>query len=138
MPSVFAGLESLVSEEIDAHFGEPTRVEPMAKASKYFAGAADDTRTAKDVVGIVDFDPITQISQDTGKYDGMRPSIAADKIHVSYPMSAFATWLPKSGDIIVLIDREVQERLLVSRADPDGIGRFVCVCSRAPDEVVTP
>lgn len=133
MPSVFAGLESLVSEEIDALYGEPTRIDPKAKTSKYLAGSADETRSAQTVTGIVDFDPVTFISQDVGKYDGARPAIAAEKIHVSYDERALQ-WMPKQGDIIVLTDRE-DEPLLISRADPDGLGRVVCVCQRAPEAV---
>ena len=132
MPSVFAGLESLVSEEIDALYGEPTRIDPKAKTSKYLSGAADSTRTSQTVVGIVDFDPTTLISQDTGKYDGSRPALAGEKIHVSYDLSTLQ-WEPRQGDVIVLIDRE-DEPLLISRVDPDGLGRVDCVCQRAPGE----
>jgi hypothetical protein len=135
MASVFAGLESLVSEEIDALYGEPTRIDPKAKTSKYLAGSADNTRASQTVTGIVDFDPVTLISQDVGKYDGARPAIAGEKIHISYDLGTLQ-WVPKTGDVIVLIDRE-DEPLLISRTDPDGLGRVVCVCQRGP-EAVTP
>jgi len=133
---MFAGLEDLVSAEIDALYGEPTRIEPRAKTSKYLAGSADNTRSNQTVTGIVDFDPVTLISQDTAKYDGMRPSIAGEKIHVSYDLRHLA-WAPKQGDVIVLTDRE-DDALLVSRADHDGLGRIVCVCQRSGAQEVAP
>lgn len=131
--SQFAELEALVSAEIDDLYGEPTLIEPMAKTSRYFAGSADGNRAGKNVIGIVDFNPVTLISQDKGKYDGLRPAVAADKIHVSYDETKFPDWRPQEGDVIVLTER-ASERLVVTRTDPDGIGRFVCVCARAASE----
>ena len=136
---MFAELEALVSAEVDAVYGEPTRVEPRVKTTgRYSARIADETRSPLSVTGVVDFDPITLISQDTGKYDGMRPAISGEKIHVSYTRSVFPSWVPQQGDLIVLVDRSTQDLLRISRVDEDRLGRLICVCERAaaePEEV---
>lgn len=129
MPNPFTAFEAGVSELVDSHFGEETRIEPRVKG-EFLAGAADPDRQAiESVVGVVDFSPTTLISQDTGKYDGLRPAVTSDKIHVSYAVSRFAdTWRPRQGDTIVLTEREPRDVLSVTRVDEDRQGRLVCVC----------
>jgi hypothetical protein len=126
--SEFAALERLVSDAIDGHFGESTRLEPKAK-TRYLAGAADADRDPMTLTGIVDFDPVALVAQDLGKYDGMRPSVQSERIHVSYDAASFTTWLPRANDVIVLLERPDTPRVRVSRAEPDHLGRIVCMCT---------
>jgi hypothetical protein len=128
MPSLFAELERLVSAAVDETYAEATRIEPKAK-SQYFAGSADSERTPITLVGVCDFDPVTLVAQDTGKYDGMRPAVAGDKLHVSYDEALFPTWRPQAGDVIVLTERADEPSLRISRVDRDRFGRLVCVCT---------
>jgi len=127
--SQFAALERRVTNAIDGLYGELTRVVPRA-AGQYTSGAADATRTPVEVVGIADFNPISLIAQDTGKYDGIRPAVEGDKIHVSYDMDQFPNWRPRQNDHIWLIARTPVIKLTVTRLDPDELGRAVCVCVR--------
>lgn len=133
MPSEFAGLERLVSEAVDATMGEPTRVVPRANGT-YFSGPADGARAPITIAGVVDYNPVTIVSKDTGKYDGMRPVVAGDRLHVSYDVKNFPDWKPREGDVIELIDRPGSPSANVSRVDPDGLGRIVCVCTPRSDE----
>jgi hypothetical protein len=134
MASFFAELERMVSAEVDTVFGEKTKLCPKVRG-RYFANVPDGERSARILTGIVDFNPVALIAQDTGKYDGMRPAVAGDKIHVSYDAALFANGLPEDGDEIELLETERNgERLRISRCDPDGLGRVVCVCARAGGE----
>lgn len=128
--SIFADLETLVSTEVDAHMGEPTRIVRKV-AGQYFSRSADVERAKIDAVGVVDFNPIMARPKDMGQYDGYQPELAADRIHVSYAVTAFRCreeW-PAGNDDIVLLDPSRQgRRIRITRVDPDELGRLVCVC----------
>jgi hypothetical protein len=155
MVSRFAEAESIVSTTNDAWYGEETRIVPMAKG-QYFAASVNGEFL--DVVGIVDINPVTVVAQDEGGYDGMQPGLAGERMHVSYDLSLFTDLLrvPKQGDEIWMLTRETHINLTdvrgvpltdiignpllagkylakwrVTRVDPDGIGRVVCVCTKA-------
>lgn len=130
--SVFAALESGVSNEIDKLYGDPTQIERTIKGN-LLAGAADPEWTVLEVIGIIDVNPVTVTVQDEGSRDGMRPHLAGEKFHVSYDLSLFqsAALYPKQGDLITAPERSDIPKLRVTRADPDGIGRIVCVCEKA-------
>jgi len=130
MISEFAELERLVSAAVDQTMSELTRIEPK-KSGKYLSGPADSERAPIDVVGAPDFNPLTLLAQDASKYDGMRPAVTTDKLHVSYDTARFRDWLPRNGDEIVFLSRPGQPRVSILRCDPDGFGRFVCVCTAA-------
>jgi hypothetical protein len=127
--SIFSDLERMVSAEVDDHFGERTRLVPMAQGGMYFEGSEDDTRDEIETRGVVDFDPVTVMSQDRSRYDGMRPSIAGEKLHVSYDYMSVADADPQSGDQIQLLDRPETPTFQISRVDHDGLGRIICICS---------
>jgi hypothetical protein len=133
MPSLFAELEKRCSAAVDALYGEPTRIDRFKKGD-VFANVADSDRASFTVIGIVDFNPVTVTTKDEGSYDGFQPTIAADRIHVSYDISLFpdaAHW-PIQDDVIVLTERPGTPRIRVTRPpDHDGIGRMLCVCSKA-------
>jgi len=131
MPSLFAELETLASAAVDTVMGELFRIEPQAKGG-VFAGSADGARPVlDDVVGIIDFKPVTITAQDEGTYDGFQPQLAGDEIHISFAESSFpnaASW-PKAGDHVVAKERSGMPKFKLSRSpDRDGIGRFICVC----------
>lgn len=128
MTSPFADLERLVSAEVDAMFAECTRIYPQAKGA-YFAGSADWDRDAILVDGIVDFNPTDTIGQDTGRYDGMRPTIAGSRVHISYDVAQLCVLQPKPGDNIILVERPGAPQYRVSVVEEDGLGRLICVCS---------
>lgn len=133
MISLFAELESMVSEAIDGVYGEPTRIDRFKKGD-VFAASADGSRPSKTVIGIVDFNPVTVTTKDEGSYDGFQPNIAADRIHVSYDLSLFqdATEWPAALDVITLTERTGMPKLkLVKPPEDDGIGRILCICTRA-------
>lgn len=131
MPSPFAELDRITSDAVDDTMAEMTRIEPRAQGGM-FSGSADEDRAVIEVAGVVDFAPVTLITKDTAKYDGARPAISGDKLHVSYGRRHFTTWSPRVGDIIVLIERD-DENMRITRIDHDGLARFVCVCEPAPE-----
>jgi hypothetical protein len=128
--SVFSELERLVSAAVDETMSERIRIEPK-RAGQYLSGPADPDRAPMVTLGAPDFDPVTLIAQDTGKYDGLRPAVSGEKLHVSFDEAPFPDWKPRQGDVLVFLDRPGQPSVSVSRIDPDGFGRFVCVCTAA-------
>jgi hypothetical protein len=130
MISEFSELERLVSAAVDETMSERIRIEPKAPG-QYLSGSADPNRAPMIVVGAPDFDPVTLIAKDTGKYDGLRPAVSGEKLHVSFDEARFPTWKPRKGDALVFIDRPNQPTVSVTRVDPDGFGRFVCICTPA-------
>lgn len=131
MPSLFAELETLVSDAVDTVMGELIRVEPQTKG-EVFAGSADPDRpVVDDVVGIVDINPVTVTAQDEGTYDGFQPQLAGERVHISFAESAFssaAAW-PKQGDLLVAKERSGMPKYRLNHPPQrDGIGRFVCIC----------
>lgn len=156
MVSRFSELEDrFLSPVIDGFYGEATRV--VRKAPGEFFGSSENGEYF-DVVGIVDMNPVTVLAQDQSAYDGLQPQLAGDRIDVSYDLSLFNNLQtpPEAGDEIWALTREIvigltdaQKRpltdilgdpvlvgiyimkLRVNRVDPDGIGRIVCVCTKA-------
>ncbi len=127
MAAPFAILETLVSAEVDAMYGEGTRIHPMAAGR--VSRIADGAREAFNAVGVVDFNPILAKPQDMGQYDGYQPTVAADRIHVSYSEPAIAGGDVRQDDEIELLSAHRNgQRLRITRIDPDGLGRRVCVC----------
>lgn len=152
MPSLFAELESRVSNAIDGLHGEETRIVRSQKG-EFFAGSANGAQA--DVIGIVDVNPITIKAQDEGNFDGLQATIPGEKYHVSYDLTKLAPWnfRPQPGDRIYYITKDERvsllpikgltlaqviangayagflASLLIKRVDPDGMGRIVCVCT---------
>ncbi|WP_420408693.1 hypothetical protein [Hoeflea sp.] len=130
MTTPFADLEILVSDAVDSLMAEPTRI-IRKKRGEIFAGTADGARATVDVVGVVDLNPLTVVAQDQGQYDGFQPTLAANKVHVSYKHGVFASrdaW-PKQDDRIVALVRAGPPTYRVTKdAEDDGIGRVLCIC----------
>lgn len=128
MPSLFAELEDLVSEAVDTMYGEPTRIERVQRG-QVFAGSAS---SSIERIGIVDVNPVTVRVQDEGANDGMQPQLVGERIHVSYDETLFgAGEMPEAGFRIIAFTRAGSPAFIVTRVDPDGIGRFICVCKPA-------
>ncbi|MEN5278068.1 hypothetical protein ABE527_14080 [Brucella sp. TWI432] len=129
MFSKFAEFERLISDRVDDVMGERTLVTYYKKA-EFVAESVDLEREKLEIVGVVDFTPTVPQMQDRGRYDGFVPSLAGDKISVSYNVGAFKSrsdW-PVVGTVIETMDRPENFKLRVTRADPDELGRIVCVC----------
>ena len=130
MSSPFADLESRLSNAVDAVFSESTRIDRY-KRGGLLENPVDGDRPSVTVKGIVDFNPVVVNAIDRGAYDGFQPSLAGEKIHVSYDLSAFdAGQEPKEKDVIVLLARPEQPTLSITRTEADGLGRIVCFCVR--------
>lgn len=127
MPSAFAELEKLVSAALDDHHGEQTRLDRRVAGGRFSSAASEEDSVT--LVGVVDFNPVIADPKDRSQYDGFQPVLAGDKAHVSYAVTAFESEndYPKKDDTIVLLERGNQA-LRISRVDPDGLGRLVCVC----------
>lgn len=129
MFSKFAEYERLISDRIDDEMGERTLVTHYKK-SEFVAATPDPEREPFEIVGVIDFTPTIPQMQDRGRYDGFVPSLAGDKISVSYNVGAFKSrsdW-PGAGTVIETMDRPENFKLRVTRVDPDELGRIVCVC----------
>lgn len=121
----------MTSDAVDSTMAEMTRIEPRA-AGGMFSGSADTDRAQIEVMGVIDFAPVTVMVKDTAKYDGARPFVSGDKMHASFDRRNFPTWTPRVGDVIVCIDRPSRERMKITRVDGDGLARIVCVCEPEP------
>lgn len=126
MASPFAALENLVSDSVDELYAERTRILPMAAGR--VSRVADGDRAIVDAMGVVDFNPVLAKAQDLGQYDGYQPTADADRIHVSYADTEFPAGTRKDDEIELLEPERGGQKLRITRVDPDGLGRFVCVC----------
>ena len=132
MSSIFSALEKRVSEAVDQLFAERTLIYRQ-DAGKFFASAENTSEPTIEVVGIIDFNPVAVVAQDRGQYDGFQPVVEGSRIHVSYELDKFPSmdYWPQQNSIIVAPDRPGQPKFKISRVDPDGIGRVICVCLAA-------
>lgn len=145
MPSLFATMfEPKASDAIDGLYGEIFLIERKVKGA-VFGSVADSSRPAVYIVGIMDVNPITTTLQDKSSYDGLQPQVAGEKYHVSFDVSKFtvAADLPQKDDFLTagtltlvgnvpnFVKNPAFPTVRVLTVDPDGIGRVVCVCSRA-------
>lgn len=131
MFSRFAAIERRVSSAIDTIYAEPAEIVYMTKASGDFGGkVVDISKPAFLTKGIADFNPVAADILDAGQYDGFQPAIAGEKIHVSFDAAKLtASTLPREGDVIRLTSRLPIPALLINRPpEPDGLGRWVCIC----------
>ncbi|TVR06634.1 MAG: hypothetical protein EA385_15050 [Salinarimonadaceae bacterium] len=129
MPTPFAQLESAASVVVDSLHAETTRLIPRV-AGEFVAGGADASRVERDIQGIVDFNPEIARAKEKRQYDGHRPEVDGEKVHISYRVPALglpATW-PRAKDHIRAEDRPGKPVFQVVTVEPDGIGRLVCRC----------
>lgn len=130
MASLFSRLEEKVSEAVDYVYAEGTRITPMVRGEVFASAESGD---AIEVPGVIDINPMTIRVQDQSGFDGFMPSFAGEKVHVSYDLSRFqnSAMVPKQDWHITAIERPGMPKYRVTRVDPDGIGRIVCVCEPA-------
>lgn len=127
--TVFSELEEDLSVELDVMYAERTQILRQTKG-EYFASSVAAPDPADLVVGIIDLNPLVVTVQDQSQYDGMQPLLAGIKVHISYDLSVFAdrsAW-PVQNDLIKALDMEGQPEYKITRAEPDGVGRILCVC----------
>jgi hypothetical protein len=131
MVSVFAQLEERASAAVDHVYAERVRIDRKLMRKSAFEAAADDNRTSITVLGVVDINPKTIELADKSEYDGMGAQIRGESVHVSFDLSRFETDddRPAQGDRLIAEDRSPAPAYRVTRVDPDGLGRIVCVCA---------
>lgn len=112
---------------------EPVSIIPQRSSS--ILGRSDDsdaTIVTKDAV--VDFNPTVVVPKYAKSRDGGQPNLAASEIHVSFDTSVFESEAeyPVDGELasVIRLDDPKRKgmRLIVSRIDPDELGRINCVC----------
>lgn len=132
MPTRFEQREARVSASIDREHGELTRIVPRSSANgPYIAGGVDSARTIREVIGIVDVNPVIARIRDKSEYDEFRPELEGEVIHVSYATSRFAAradWPRKKDEIHAFERVSLPNKFQVVDVQPDGIGRFLCRC----------
>lgn len=133
MPSAFHRYEDRLSEKADRLMGEPVSIIAHTK-SGLMGSKIDETKGIITKTAIVDFDPIVAAPKYAKSRDGFQPSVNGSEVHVSFDLSVFEDEdeQPKSGSDGTKLRLDDPERdgmvLTISRIDPDGIGRIVCVC----------
>jgi hypothetical protein len=129
MPSRFAAMETRVSASVDALYGEAMQLVPRETGD--FASTADIGRSEYAFTAIVDFAPHLVTQKNSHAND--QSSILGDEIHVSIKLASLPSdkslW-PRQGDTIVLTERPNEADLNVRAFEFDGLGRYVCRCSR--------
>ena len=132
MPTLFAQMETAVSAAVDRLHEEPTRIIPR-KGGEFVRGPTDPARAERSVLGVIDFNPVTVRAKEQSEYDGYRPELDGEKVHVSYTASRLGTPVvaPIKGDIIVALDRPGTPRFQIVSAEADGLGRVLCRCTPA-------
>lgn len=133
MASPFAAAMRAADRIIDKVFAEPVRVEPQA-SGEYVA--TDDTSRDPYVADmIVGMYPNNIQFKYVGKYDGDKPQIAGDEVHIwalDEKLPADRSQWPKINDRLVLVDRPDEHALLIHTIERDDVGRFMYRCVWTP------
>lgn len=129
MPTLFARMETAVSAAVDAIHGELTRITPMV-AGEFVRGGLDPNRVVREVLGVIDFNPVTIRAREQSEYDGYRPELDGEKVHVSYTVSRLGTpvEMPRKGDVIEALDLPGVPKFQITIVEADGLGRVLCRC----------
>lgn len=129
MTTLFARMETAVSAAVDAVHGERTRISPRLK-SEFVRGGLDANRPVREVLGVIDLNPVTIRAREQSEYDGYRPEVDGEKVHVSYTMARLGTppVMPQDGDLIEALDRPGVPKYRITIVEADGLGRVLCRC----------
>lgn len=127
MPTLFAQMETAVSSAVDHLHMERTRITPRVKG-EFARGGQDSTRVVREVMGVIDFNPVTIRAREQSEYDGYRPELDGEKVHVSYTASRLGSAIPRKDDLIEALDRPGVPKFQIVTAEPDGLGRVLCRC----------
>lgn len=127
MPTLFAQMETAVSAAVDHLHMERTRLVPRAPG-EFIRGGQDPTRVVREVMGVIDFNPVTIRAREQSEYDGYRPELDGEKVHVSYTASRLGAFTPRKDDLIEALDRPGVPKFQIITAEPDGLGRVLCRC----------
>lgn len=129
MPTLFARMETAVSAAVDAVHGELTRITPMV-VGEFVRGGPDPNRVVREVLGVIDFNPVTIRAREQSEYDGYRPELDGEKVHVSYTVSRLGTpvEMPRKGDVIEALDLPGVPKFQITIVEADGLGRVLCRC----------
>ena len=118
--------ESMISDVIDDQFGEQVSVEPRADG-EFVTGQVDPNRPATTIEAIVDYNPTTMQNRRSGRESEETSELIGERIHVSVRNSHLPYKLT-TGDRITFVSRPGAPTVVVSTAEPDGIGRTVYRC----------
>lgn len=127
MTTLFARMETAVSAAVDAVHGERTRIVPRGRG-EFVRGGQDPSRVVREIMGVIDFNPITIRAREQSEYDGYRPELDGEKVHVSYTASRLGSDIPRKDDMIEALDRPGAPKFQIITAEPDGLGRVLCRC----------
>jgi hypothetical protein len=126
--SLFAGLEKLVSDEVDSVFGDEITVIPVARGEISSVPAEDQKYK---LTGVVDFTPVTVKHKGKEGDDGFQPNLTGDIAHVSFKTAELESeGKPKSGDRFEVVLEGKLVALIAGPAHPDNLGRLVYVCRK--------
>ena len=130
MPTLFAQMETAVSAAVDHLHMERTRLVPRA-SGEFVRGGQDPSRPVREVMGVIDFNPATIRAREQSEYDGYRPELDGEKVHVSYTLSRLGApaVLPSKGDLIEALDRPGVPVFQIVVVEADGLGRVLCRCT---------
>lgn len=127
MPTLFAQMETAVSAAVDHLHMERTRITPRVQG-EFVRGGQDPARAVREVMGVIDFNPVTIRAREQSEYDGYRPELDGEKVHVSYTASRLGANLPRQGDLIEALDRAGSPKFQITIVEHDGLGRVLCRC----------
>lgn len=129
MPTLFAQMETAVSAAVDHLHMERTRITPRVKG-EFVRGGQDPNRVAREVMGVIDLNPVTIRAREQSEYDGFRPELDGEKVHVSYTASRLGSPvdMPRTGDLIEALDRPGVPKYQITIVEGDGLGRVLCRC----------
>lgn len=127
MTTLFARMETAVSAAVDAVHGERTRITPRV-AGEFIRGGQDPTRVVREVMGVIDFNPVTIRAREQSEYDGYRPELDGEKVHVSYTTSRLGVDVPRKDDLIEALDLPGVPKFQIVVVENDGLGRTLCRC----------
>jgi hypothetical protein len=133
MPSPFAAAMRAADSVIDNTFSELVRVEPQVNGE--YTSGDDPECDAYQTDMVVGMYPGTVTFKYLGKYDSDKPQLANDEIHVwlhNDRIPSSAQRAPRQGDRLVMLERPDEHPLIIQRSEPDGIGRTMFRCVRAP------
>lgn len=131
MASPFDAAMRAADAMLDRTFAERARIEPQSSGE--YAATDDPERPSYEADVVVGQYPSHLTFKYVGKFDGDKPTIAADEIHVwahEDQLPADRAMWPKAQDRVVLLTRPNDHALIIHAVEPDGVGRFMYRCVR--------
>lgn len=127
--SAFASALSIADQAQDAVYGEPVQWRPQSNGadSEIVAAGDDQSRSVRDLVGIFDDRCVISHPIGAGANTHDTADIVAGQTVIDLDASQFTAGIPLQGDHLVLTSQAGQPRYRVVSAQPDGLGRVICI-----------